>query len=37
MLGAVCARSHFRAGHMAAGSMSVGCVPHQQREREVIG
>lgn len=37
MLRAVYARSHFRARHMAAGSMSAGHVPHQQREGEAIG
>lgn len=37
MLRAVCARRHFRARHVAAGSLSAGHEAHEQSEREAIG
>lgn len=37
MLRAVCARRHFRARHVAAGSVSAGHEAHEQSEREAIG
>lgn len=37
MLRAVCARRHFRARHVAAGSGSAGHEAHEQSEREAIG
>lgn len=37
MLRAVCARRHFRARHVAAGSVSAGHEAYEQSEREAIG